>query len=404
MSRFRFSSICIALLSATAASGQTADPPPDDLLTLARGAVLVAASADPTAALALIDGNAASHWSVSTRKKPLPHSFTFELIAPTELSAVGVDGAGARPGGVAGGSAGAVLVEGSSEGPEVGFTEIARIAAAEEGPTMVAVAAAEPLRWLRFTIEGTLEPEAAFAYLDEVIAHGNVTPPEGDRFTGVFASGRSDLIELQQRGGEVTGCYTENGGRTTGTLEGAVVDGVALLGWVSDQGITGSAILTLDSQGALSGVSYRDRSRTVWGGPPAPGEVTPCSTVAAPANPIAAALAEGATARIYGIHFAHDSDVPLPSAQPALERLHEALRDNPEFSVVIEGHTDAAGADDYNLSLSERRAASVVGWLVAQGIAADRLLPAGKGEAAPVATNDTADGRALNRRVDVVRR
>ena len=404
MSRFSLRSAClIALLCATAASGQT-DAPPDDLLTLARGAVLVTASADPAGALALIDGDPTSHWSVSTRKKPPPHSFTFELIAPAQLTAVGIDGAGPRPGGVAGGSAATVRVEGSSEGPTGGFSEIARLEAAAEGPTMVAVATAEPLRWLRFTVEGAQDPAAAFLYLDEVVAEGTVTPPGGDRFAGVFSAGKFDLIELRQTGGEVTGCFSDNGGRSTGTLEGAVVNGVALLNWVSDQRIRGSAILTLDSQGGLSGVRYRDKSRKAWGGPPAPGETTPCSTATAPANPISAALADSGTARLYGIHFAHDSDVPLPSAEPALVRLLEALQDNPDFFVVIEGHTDSAGADAYNLSLSERRAASVVGWLVARGIGPDRLVPAGKGETAPVASNDTADGRALNRRVDVVRR
>jgi outer membrane protein OmpA-like peptidoglycan-associated protein len=393
----------IALLTATAASGQSAAPDAD-LLTLARGAVLVAASADPAAALALIDGNDTSNWSVGSRKFPPPYSFTFELIAPVHLTAVGVDGAGPRPGGVAGGSAGPVVVEGSAEGPDSGFSEIARFDAAAEGPTLAPVASAPPLRWLRFTVTSAQDPAAAFVYLDEVLAQGAVTLPEGDRFTGVYAAGKSNLIELQQTGGDVTGCFTDNGGKTTGTLTGAVVDGVALLTWTSDQGISGAAMLTRDHQGALSGVRYRDRSRSAWGGPPAPDAVTECSTAPPAANPIAAALAAGGSARIYGIHFAHDSDVPLPSAEPALQQLFEALRDSPDLAVAIEGHTDAAGAEDYNLSLSERRAVAVTSWLAAQGIAAERLLPGGKGEAAPVASNDTADGRALNRRVEVVRR
>ena len=73
---------------------------PDDLLTLAKGAVLVSAAADPVKALALTDGDAESNWNASTKKVPLPHVFTFELIAPATIAEVGIIGAGERPGGV----------------------------------------------------------------------------------------------------------------------------------------------------------------------------------------------------------------------------------------------------------------------------------------------------------------
>ena len=156
--------------------------------------------------------------------------------------------------------------------------------------------------------------------------------------------------------------------------------------------------------GALAGVRYRQRSRSAWGGPPAPdGTTTPCSATE-PANPIVTALEETGEARIYGIHFDHDSDVPKSSATAALEQLAEALESAPELNVVIEGHTDADGEDAYNLDLSDRRARSVVAWLAQRGIDAGRLTPQGIGEAEPVASNDTADGKALNRRVDVVAR
>jgi OOP family OmpA-OmpF porin len=116
------------------------------------------------------------------------------------------------------------------------------------------------------------------------------------------------------------------------------------------------------------------------------------------------ALETEGVARLYGIHFEVDSDVPKPSATAALERLLAALRAAPDLVVDIEGHTDSDGEDAYNLDLSNRRAQSVVNWLVAQGIDATRLGPVGKGEAEPVASNDTADGKALNRRVDIRRR
>ncbi|MDP7295306.1 MAG: OmpA family protein, partial [Vicinamibacterales bacterium] len=79
------------------------------------------------------------------------------------------------------------------------------------------------------------------------------------------------------------------------------------------------------------------------------------------------------------------------------------LRDNPEASVVFDGHTDADGSDEYNVRLSERRAQSVVAWMSQDGIAAERLAAVGYGESRPVADNRSAQGKALNRRVEVRR-
>lgn len=395
-----------------AGAAQEAAPPPD-LLTLARGAVLVSAPRDPLRALALTDGDPKSNWNAAVKKAPPPFSFVFELIAPATLTAVGIDGAGDRPGGVQGGSAKGVIVEGSASGPEEGYAELARFEAAPEGPTLVAVAPGGPVRWLRFSVTGAQSPEAAWIYLDEVIARGEVTPPDApDRFMGVFQSGRADFIELHQEGTSLEGCFVENSGRSHGRLSGSVVEGVALLSWRSEQGIEGTALLTRDSSGALAGVRYRQRSRSAWGGPVAPeGTRTPCSPepVAAEADepqadPIVQALEELGAVRLYGIHFEHDSDVPKASARPALERLLAALQSAPALNIVIEGHTDADGSDAYNLDLSQRRAASVVRWLSERGIDAARLEPVGKGEAEPVASNATADGKALNRRVELRKR
>jgi len=78
------------------------------------------------------------------------------------------------------------------------------------------------------------------------------------------------------------------------------------------------------------------------------------------------------------------------------------LRDNPTTKARIEGHTDNVGSAAYNMKLSQRRAAAVVDVLVKSGIEADRLTPEGFGLTQPIATNDTAEGRAQNRRVTIV--
>jgi len=85
-----------------------------------------------------------------------------------------------------------------------------------------------------------------------------------------------------------------------------------------------------------------------------------------------------------------------------LAKLSAFLTQYPDRTVAIEGHTDSVGSDDYNLSLSQRRASSVQQFLIGQGIAANRMTAVGKGENFPVASNDSASGRQMNRRVEVI--
>ncbi|MEO1203396.1 MAG: OmpA family protein [Pseudomonadota bacterium] len=91
-----------------------------------------------------------------------------------------------------------------------------------------------------------------------------------------------------------------------------------------------------------------------------------------------------------------------PGAANAIDRLQEFLSDNDERRLLIEGHTDARGDEAYNQRLSERRAEAVRDALIERGVAADRMRAAGRGEAYPVATNDTTAGRQQNRRVEIV--
>jgi len=90
------------------------------------------------------------------------------------------------------------------------------------------------------------------------------------------------------------------------------------------------------------------------------------------------------------------------SSSGHLANLSAFLKSYPERGVIIEGHTDSVGNEDYNYGLSQRRADSVQGYLLGQGIAASRITTAGKGESLPVAGNDSASGRQQNRRVEVI--
>ena len=102
------------------------------------------------------------------------------------------------------------------------------------------------------------------------------------------------------------------------------------------------------------------------------------------------------------ILFDFDSANIRPDAERALTDVAQVIASYAKRPVRVEGHTDSIATDDYNQSLSERRAASVVTWLTAHGIERARLASAGFGEKKPVATNDTSAGRQLNRRVEVV--
>jgi OmpA-OmpF porin, OOP family len=102
-----------------------------------------------------------------------------------------------------------------------------------------------------------------------------------------------------------------------------------------------------------------------------------------------------------GIHFDFDKYNIKPEWVPVLEEAVAILRDNPSMNVIIEGHTDSVGTEAYNQGLSERRARSVYNFFRQNGIAAARLQTVGYGESRPIASNDTEEGRALNRRVEL---
>lgn len=91
-----------------------------------------------------------------------------------------------------------------------------------------------------------------------------------------------------------------------------------------------------------------------------------------------------------------------PGAATTIDRLAQFMRDYPERSVRIEGHTDSVGSDDLNQRLSERRADAVRDALLARGTASDRIRTQGLGETQPIAGNDDPGGRQQNRRVEIV--
>jgi outer membrane protein OmpA-like peptidoglycan-associated protein len=123
-----------------------------------------------------------------------------------------------------------------------------------------------------------------------------------------------------------------------------------------------------------------------------------------PGQQIAQQLATSGRAQIYGIYFDFASDALRPESDAVLKEISQVLGEHPDWKLGVEGHTDNIGGDAFNLDLSQRRAAAVKQALVTRyHIAAERLSPAGFGAARPVESNNTMEGRARNRRVELVR-
>ena len=116
---------------------------------------------------------------------------------------------------------------------------------------------------------------------------------------------------------------------------------------------------------------------------------------------LASQLAKAGHVALYGIYFDTDSSVPRPESQATLQNVLEMLNGNAPLKLEIQGHTDNSGSAEHNATLSDARAASVVTWLTAHGIDAVRLVARGYGATLPVADNNTPEGRAKNRRVEL---
>jgi outer membrane protein OmpA-like peptidoglycan-associated protein len=104
------------------------------------------------------------------------------------------------------------------------------------------------------------------------------------------------------------------------------------------------------------------------------------------------------------INFDTGKSVIKPESKAIIDQIVEMLKTNPDLKIGVEGHTDNVGIPASNKTLSEARAKSVVSAIVSQGIAADRLNPAGYGQDKPIGDNNTEEGRAKNRRVELVKK
>lgn len=113
-------------------------------------------------------------------------------------------------------------------------------------------------------------------------------------------------------------------------------------------------------------------------------------------------IERGQNAVMNNIFFDFNKASLSPESYPELNRLVKILNEYPKMEIEVAGHTDNVGSDDYNQKLSENRAKAVADYFISKNISRDRVIAKGYGETQPIATNDTEEGRHLNRRVEFV--
>jgi outer membrane protein OmpA-like peptidoglycan-associated protein len=122
------------------------------------------------------------------------------------------------------------------------------------------------------------------------------------------------------------------------------------------------------------------------------------------ANDMSKQIAATGSVNLYGIYFDTDKTDIEPGSKPTLDEVGKLLANDTTLKLKVVGHTDNVGTAEYNNDLSMRRAQSVVQALVSSySVDASRLTPFGAGSTQPIASNDTDDGRAKNRRVELVK-
>jgi OOP family OmpA-OmpF porin len=126
--------------------------------------------------------------------------------------------------------------------------------------------------------------------------------------------------------------------------------------------------------------------------------------VVADASSMARSIMETGKVAVYGIYFDTGKSTLKPESQPTLQEIAKLLKADPSLKLYVVGHTDNTGLFDANMKLSMDRAASVINALVSQlSVNVASLKACGDGPTAPVASNDTEEGKALNRRVELVK-
>jgi outer membrane protein OmpA-like peptidoglycan-associated protein len=390
-----FSFFCYALIGVAEQSAQS-------LVSFSSGALVVQKSSEYNESwgnIWITDENPQTGWC-SAAGQILNNILVIELAEETLLERLEFDTANVD---TEGSAAKDILVEISNAGPTTGFQEIASISLLNEQDNQsFPVNVNKSGKWLRLTIQNNYGSNEYTELMDFRAYGKQLTNSPLPDVSGTYETNYNDF-HLRQEGTSVTGCYEYDEGVLNGGIEGRIMK----FTW-KEIGQQGPAVMVFTSDGErFYGLWwYEGEENTqgeIWDGIKKSEVVGGCPHWSGGIQEqITKDLLESGRVRLYGINFDYDSEVIREESKPTLDRIIAMLKSQPTLKIIIEGHTDSEGSDEHNKILSQQRAESVKLYLVSAGIDASRLFTEGYGESKPVASNETATGRAQNRRVELV--
>lgn len=382
-----------------------------NLLAIGNGAFVVEKSSEAALnwrAINIIDELATVGWA-SARRAVAEQQLVIELPGKTTLRSIVFDTASVD---TARSAAKDITLEISDSSATTGFQQILA-ATLKDARDAQEFAIGQPVsgRWLRISVKNNFgSPD--YVEIMDIRGFGDQEPLAAiENVSGTYQS-RFGVFHVKQEGTSITGCYETNGGEMRGGIENRVMT----LTWKeigTDHG--GPALMVFSADGKqFRGAYGRDTIDNgffgEWDGKKVservgncPGGKTMIDTPDAAKNHIGTELKETGRAVIYGINFDTNSDVIKPESKATLDQIAAVLTENKDWKMTVEGHTDSVGGEAFNKTLSQKRSSSVKAYLIGKGIVATRLTPTGMGLSKPVASNDTAAGRARNRRVELVK-
>ena len=256
---------------------------------------------------------------------------------------------------------------------------------------------------MRLSIKSMRTPDHTIAQLMNFKAFGErLTHNQAPPVTGSYEINDGSVLHLKQEGTRVTGCNEKGAAPLSGGLDGRALT----FGWNSDVD-EGPAIAVFGDASLFMGFWKKngispDQVLTVVDAKRTSADPGDCPNWHIQ-DPLGDEIKRTGRVRLYGINFDSDSDVLRPESKPILDKVVATLKGDPALKITIEGHTDSTSTPQHNQQLSEQRAAAVKTFLVSGGIDAARLATAGFGATRPVATNESAIGRAENRRVELAK-
>ena len=360
---------------------------------------------------AIIDGSSKVGWS-SSKNAGFPLEFVFELSEECVIEKMGFNTEVEKQ--YKGIHAQNITIEFSTESPTSGYEKVSSIKLKGQQSTKYFQTGNKNARWIKVSILSN-GGYKAYTELMEIEAIGKYVElvPRSIDLTGDWESNWG-LASFRQNGSKINGCYEYR----NGIIENAGMDRrILTYKWVEQgQNGIGKAVLVVNSEGdRLNGIwGFGDNLKTygIWVFRKKSDQPSLCYQEVENTEQVAlertksiqrmqTELQTSGKLTVYGINFETNSDVIKNESYPTLDEIYDLLELNPDMSLYVEGHTDDRGSDTYNKELSEKRAISVKNYITNKGIAAERLSAVGRGEMNPIADNDTALGRAANRRVEL---